>query len=304
LLEFSEFKPVSLDDRDLFLRQYRQYPQVHSDNTFANMVCWNHYANYRFADVDGAIVLASTIDGVASFRPPIGPKNPALLDDVIDLALREGGAAPLLVLDPVNEAWIREIYPNLTLYPDRDYFDYIYRTEDLADFAGKGYATVRRQVNHFRREYAYSVEAITRENIDEVWEFLVIWCEWRDCDSVPILAYEKEAILFAINNFFAIGLRGWIIRVGETIGAISVVDEVNADMAVVHFEKALPETYRDIYKVIMTETAAGLRERYRFINRECDMGVPGLRESKTRCHPACMVEVHYATRDDLEACRR
>jgi len=304
LLEFSEFKPVSLDDRDLFLRQYRQYPQVHSDNTFANMVCWNHYANYRFADVDGAIVLSSTIDGVASFRPPIGPKNPALLDDVIDLALREGGAAPLLVLDPVNEAWIREVYPNLTLYPDRDYFDYIYRTEDLADFAGKGYATVRRQVNHFRREYAYSVEAITRENIDEVWEFLVIWCEWRDCDSVPILAYEKEAILFAINNFFAIGLRGWIIRVGETIGAISVVDEVNADMAVVHFEKALPETYRDIYKVIMTETAAGLRGRYRFINRECDMGVPGLRESKTRCHPACMVEVHYATRDDLEACRR
>ena len=304
MLEFSEFKPVSLDDRDLFLRQYRQYPQVHSDNTFANMVCWNHYANYRFADVDGAIVLASTIDGVASFRPPIGPKNPALLDDVIDLALREGGAAPLLVLDPVNETWIREVYPNLTLYPDRDYFDYIYRTEDLADFAGKGYATVRRQVNHFRREYAYSVEAITRENIDEVWEFLVIWCEWRDCDSVPILAYEKEAILFAINNFFAIGLRGWIIRVGETIGAISVVDEVNADMAVVHFEKALPETYRDIYKVIMTETAAGLRGRYRFINRECDMGVPGLRESKTRCHPACMVEVHYATRDDLEACRR
>ena len=304
MLEFSEFKPVSLDDRDLFLRQYRQYPQVHSDNTFANMVCWNHYANYRFADVDGAIVLSSTIDGVASFRPPIGPKNPALLDDVIDLALREGGAAPLLVLDPVNETWIREVYPNLTLYPDRDYFDYIYRTEDLADFAGKGYATVRRQVNHFRREYAYSVEAITRENIDEVWEFLVIWCEWRDCDSVPILAYEKEAILFAINNFFAIGLRGWIIRVGETIGAISVVDEVNTDMAVVHFEKALPETYRDIYKVIMTETAAGLRGRYRFINRECDMGVPGLRESKTRCHPACMVEVHYATRDDLEACRR
>ena len=304
MLEFSEFKPVSLDDRDLFLRQYRQYPQVHSDNTFANMVCWNHYANYCFADVDGAIVLSSTIDGVTSFRPPIGPKNPALLDDVIDLALREGGAAPLLVLDPVNETWIREVYPNLTLYPDRDYFDYIYRTEDLADFAGKGYATVRRQVNHFRREYAYSVEAITRENIDEVWEFLVIWCEWRDCDSVPILAYEKEAILFAINNFFAIGLRGWIIRVGETIGAISVVDEVNADMAVVHFEKALPETYRDIYKVIMTETAAGLRGRYRFINRECDMGVPGLRESKTRCHPACMVEVHYATRDDLEACRR
>ena len=304
MLRSADFKHVSLDDRDLFSEHYRRYPQVHSDNTFANMVCWNHYANYRFAETDGSIILSSTIDGVTSFRPPIGPKDPDLIEDLIDLALREGDKSPLLILDPINETRIREIYPDLPLHPDRDFFDYIYRTGDLADLAGKGYATIRRQINHFRREYTYSVEAITRENIDEVWEFLVIWCEWRDCDSVPILAYEKDAILFAINNFFEIGLGGWIIRIGETIGAISIVGEVNMDMAVVHFEKAIPKTYRDIYKVIMTETAAGLRERCRYINRECDMGVPGLRESKTRYHPACMVKVHYATRKDLEVCCR
>lgn len=304
MLKFSDFKPVSLDDRDLFWRHYRQYPQVHSDNTFANMVCWNHYADYRFAEQDGSIVLASTINGIKSFRPPIGPKNPDLIGDVIDLAIREGGESPLLILDPANEEWVRELYPDLTLHADRDFFDYIYRTEDLAALAGKGYATIRRQIHRFRREYDYTVEEITQENIDEVWEFLVVWCEWRDCDSVPILVSEKEAILFAVNHFFDIGLEGWIVRIGGTIGAISVVGRVNADMAVVHFEKALPETYRDIYKVITTETAAGLRNRCRYINRECDMGVPGLRESKTRYHPAYMVEVHYATRGDLEACRR
>jgi Uncharacterized conserved protein len=107
-----------------------------------------------------------------------------------------------------------------------------------------------------------------------------------------------------VTHFFAIGLEGWIVRIGGTIGAISIVGRVNADMAVVHFEKALPETYPSIYKVITTETAAGLRDRYRYVNRECDMGVPGLRESKTRYHPAYMVEVHYANRDDLEACCR
>ncbi|MFA7072533.1 MAG: hypothetical protein WC138_08515, partial [Methanoculleus sp.] len=59
-----------------------------------------------------------------------------------------------------------------------------------------------------------------------------------------------------------------------------------------------------IYQIITTGTAAALLNRYRYINRECDMGVPGLRESKTRYRPAYMVEVHHATRDDLEACRR
>ncbi|HOI14052.1 MAG TPA: phosphatidylglycerol lysyltransferase domain-containing protein [Methanoculleus sp.] len=304
MLKLADFKPVSLDDRDLFSRHYRQYPQVHSDNTFANMVCWDHYADYRFAEVEGSIVLSSTIDGVTAFRMPIGPKNPALLDDVIDLALREGSDIPLRVLDPINEAWLREIYPDLPLHENREFFDYIYHTEDLAELAGKNYATIRRQVNRFGRDYAYTVEKITEENINEVWEFLVVWCEWRDCDSVPVLAAEKEAILFAVNNFFAIGLEGWIIRIGGTIGAISIVGPVNASMAVVHFEKALPETYRNIYKVITTETAAGLRDRYRYVNRECDMGVAGLRESKTRYHPAYMVEVYSATRDDLEACCR
>ena len=303
-MRFSDFKPVNLDDRDLFWGHYRQYPQVHSDNTFANMVCWNHYANYRFIEVDGSIVLSSTINDVTSFRMPIGPRNPDLIGDVIDLAAREGGDTPLWILDPANEAWIRELYPDLPLHASRDFFDYIYRTEDLADLAGKGYATIRRQINRFEREYAYTVEEITEENIDEVWEFLVIWCEWRDCDSESILASEKEAIFFAVNHFFAIGLEGRIVRIGGTIGAVSIVGRVNADMAVVHFEKALPETYSGIYKVITTETAAGLRKRYRYINRECDMGVSGLRESKTRYHPAYMVEVYHATRDDLEAhCR-
>ncbi len=303
MLRFADFKPVSLDDRELFGEHYRQYPQVHSDNTFANMVCWNHYADYRFRESEGSIVLSSTINGGTSFRPPIGPKNPDLIGDVIDLAAREGGDRPVLVLDPANEAWIRELYPDLPLHADRDFFDYIYRTEDLADLTGKGYATIRRQINRFGREYAYTVEEITEENINEVWEFLVVWCEWRDCDSVPILAAEKEAILFAINHFFDIGLEGWMVRIGGTIGAISVIGRVNADMAVVHFEKALPETYPGIYKVITTGTAAGLRKRYRYVNRECDMGVPGLRESKTRYRPAYMVEVHYATRDDLAVCR-
>ncbi|MDN7013076.1 DUF2156 domain-containing protein [Methanoculleus sp. FWC-SCC3] len=304
MLKLADFKPVSLDDRDLFSRHYRQFPQVHSDNTFANMVCWNHYADYRYVEVEDSIVLSSTIDGLTAFRMPIGPRNPDLLEDVIDLALREGGEIPLRVLDPANEEWLREAYPDLPLHENRDFFDYIYRTEDLAELAGKDYATIRRQVNRFGRDYAYTIEKITEENIDEVWEFLVVWCEWRDCDSEPILTHEKDAILFAVNNFFDIGLEGWIVRLSGTIGAISVVGQVNASMAVVHFEKALPETYRNIYKVITTETAAGLRDRYRFVNRECDMGVAGLRESKTRYHPAYMVEVHSATRRDLETCCR
>ena len=42
MLTQDDFKPVTLADREFFTRHYGQYPQTHSDNTFTNMVCWNH----------------------------------------------------------------------------------------------------------------------------------------------------------------------------------------------------------------------------------------------------------------------
>ncbi|MDN7023501.1 DUF2156 domain-containing protein [Methanoculleus sp. FWC-SCC1] len=301
MLSEKDFKPVTLEDRDIFCEHYARYPQVHSDNTFANMVCWNHYADYRYAVAGDAIMISSTIGGETTYRAPIGPKNRDLIEAVVELAARTGGERPLLTLDPDSTAWIREVYPALPLHPDRDFFDYIYKTDDLALLPGGEYLNIRRNLNKFRRAFSYRVEPITRENIDEVLEFLIVWCEWKDCDSVPILSYEREAVLFAMEHFFDLHLCGTIIRVGESIGAISVVGHLNERTAVVHFEKALPEAYRGIYRAINAETAAALTDRYLCLDRECDMGVPGLREAKMRYKPHHMVEVHYARKEDIQA---
>ena len=129
----SDFKPVALSDRDFFMRHYERFPQVHSDNTFTNMVCWNHYAHYRYAYVQDNIVLSSTIDGNTRYRPPIGPRHPELLADLMALAAQSGDDHSLVVVDPQSKEWISALYPQLNLYPERRYFDYVYRSADLAD---------------------------------------------------------------------------------------------------------------------------------------------------------------------------
>ncbi|MCK7470262.1 MAG: hypothetical protein MZU95_05235 [Desulfomicrobium escambiense] len=35
----------------------------------------------------------------------------------------------------------------------------------------------------------------------EIKEFLEQWCDWKDCDSDPVLASEKEAVSFALSHY-------------------------------------------------------------------------------------------------------
>jgi len=295
MLSQDDFKPVTLEDRDFFVRHYQKYPQTHSDNTFTNMVCWNHYAHYQYAFVNDNVILASTIDGITRFRPPIGPRDPDLLKSLIHLAFEISDNEPVVLIDPDTATWIKKICPDLTLVPDRDVFEYIYRTADLADLPGKPYLTIRHQVNKFRRNCLYAVEPVTPENREEVKRFLIEWCEWKGCEQDAVLAHEKEATFFGIDNFEKLGLSGLIIRVHSKVGAMSLFEPLNADTALVHFEKGMPEC-DGIYKEINTETAAILKKDFAFINRESDLGVPGLREAKLRYHPDHMVEVYSIKR--------
>jgi hypothetical protein len=299
MLNDADFRPVSIDDKEFFSAHYGRFPQAHSDNTFTNMVCWNHYAHYRFAFIEDNIVLSSTIGGLTRYRPPIGPRNPDLLVEVMGLAKKSSDESPLVILDGDTKEWICQMYPELTLYPQRNYFDYVYLASDLADLPGKKYATIRRQLNQFQKNCAHRVEAITKDNASEVMDFLEEWCEWKDCDSEPVLANEKEAVFFAISNFEKLSLSGLVIRVEGNIMAMALFEGQTGDTAVVHFEKALLDC-KGIYRSINAETAKFLVKDYRYVNRESDMGIEGLREAKTRYHPHHMVEVHLAKREDIE----
>lgn len=296
MLTPEDFRPVTLEDRAFFEKHYVLYPQTHSDNTFTNMVCWNHFANYQYAYQEKNIILASTIEGTTRFRPPIGPRNPALLRSLLRLASEVSDNEPIVLIDPDTAMWMRSVCPGINLVPDRNHFEYVYRTADLATLSGKNYLTIRRQVNKFRKNCMSAIEPMTSENREEVKRFLIQWCEWKGCEGDLVLAHEKDAVFFAVDHFDELPLEGLLIRVDSAIAAISLFEPLNADTALVHFEKGLPDC-EGIYKVINQEAAALLSRQFTYINRESDLGVAGLREAKMRYHPHHMVEVFSFKRD-------
>lgn len=296
-----DFKPVTLADRAFFERHFALYPQTHSDNTFTNMVCWNHFTQYSYAYINGNVILTCEIAGVTRYHPPIGPHDPELMKELIQLALETGDKdRTLILIDPDTAQWIKKIEPDLMesdllLVPDLHHFEYVYRALDLAKLPGKKYLKIRNQMNRFRKNYQHTIEPITPENLKEVMDFLIKWCESKKCRDNFVLAHEVEAIFYAIEHFSELSLQGLLIRVGSQVGAISLFERLNENTALIHFEKGLPE-YEGIYKAINAETAAFLAGEVEYINRESDLGISGLRKAKLRYRPHHMVEVYTLKR--------
>ena len=298
MLSINDFKPVTLEDKKIFDKHYKEYPPVHSDNVFTTIISWMVYSNYHYAILENNLIILTKINGQIRFRPPSGKRKKDVFDQVIKLAQKENSDYPFGVIDLETKKWLERNYQKLVFEEHRDYFDYVYLSSDLAELSGSNYSKIRNRLNKFKRNYNYTIEKISKENMAEIREFLKRWCLWKDCESDPILENERKAILYSMSRFFELGLSGNIIRIDGNIEAIAVYEGMNPDTAIVHYEKGSPD-YDGIYKAINAETAKTLQKDFMYINRESDMGLPGLRKAKQSYRPHHMVEVYHINKQNL-----
>ncbi|WP_230982638.1 DUF2156 domain-containing protein [Flavonifractor plautii] len=110
------------------------------------------------------------------------------------------------------------------------------------------------------------------------------------------LGDEGIALRTAMEHYEELGLEGGLIRVYGEVVAFTIGDRLSADTYDVHFEKAYGEL-QGAYAMINREFARWVRARHpeiRYLNREDDMGVEGLRKAKQSYYPDLMVEKHTA----------
>ena len=299
MISIDDFKPVSLEDKELFYKHYKKYPPVHSDYVFTTMISWMDYSNYHYTFFNNCLLLFTKIGDQIRFRPPMGPINKEIFSQVVNLAKKENSEYPIGVIDSSTKKWIEKNYSKIKFKEHRDFFDYIYLSEDLAELKGSSYKKIRNRLNKFKNHTEYSIENISQENIEEVKSFLKRWCLWKDCESDYLLASEKKAILFSMDHFFDLDLFGLAMKINDKIESIAVYEQMNPDTSIVHYEKGSPY-FDGIYKAINQETAKIIQKNSKYINREPDMGLPGLRKAKLSYRPHHMIEIYHIENKDLK----
>jgi len=299
MLSEDDFKPITIKDKPIFDKIYEKYPPSHSDYVFTTLVSWMDYANYHFTIYKNDILSYSDIDKQIRFRPPIGKYKKQVFDELLKITEKYDSDCPLGMIPEETKKWMEKTYPSLIFFPHNGYFDYVYLSSNLAELSGSKYSKIRNRLNKFKRSFSYSVEKIDDSNLKDIKKFLKRWCLWKDCESDKILKNEKKAIHYSMDHFFDLKLSGICMFVNGVIEAIAVYEKMNHDTAVVHYEKGSPD-YDGIYKAINQETAEILKKDFKYINRESDMGIPGLRKAKKSYRPDHMIKVYHIDKKSIK----
>jgi hypothetical protein len=168
--------------------------------------------------------------------------------------------------------------------PVRDHFDYVYPTADLTRLAGRHYQAKRNHLNSFQRSHRHAYEPLTPARLAACLELAQKWCEIKRCEDDLNLWQEWEAVKETLTYFQELGLTGGAIYVNGRLESFTVGEKLNADTAVIHLEKANPEI-RGLYAAINQAFLENAWQDTAWVNREQDLGEPGLRQAKLSYHP-------------------
>ncbi len=294
-----EFKPITLEERKKITSYTLLRAPRDCDFSFPNLCAWQFSNNSSYAEIDGFLVIRFRMeDDRLIYLLPIGEGNLVRVITLLEEnARKEGQPFRLQGVYPDLKNLLEKYFPTLFEYSVyRDFADYLYFRKDLAELKGKNYQPKRNHVNKFRKEYNYRYTPLTPDMLPQCLDFESKWCKDHDYMEHPGMKDERRALTFEIHHYEALQLSGGAIWVDDEMAAFTFGAPINTDTFDIHVEKANIRL-DGVYSMINKEFASRLPEQYVYINREEDLGVPGLRQSKLSYHPAILLEKCIATKN-------
>lgn len=294
--DFPDRRPLELDDKNFFDALLRKYPPAISELTFSNLFAWRNSYHFGVSRVfDCALVVASGEAGVYAYDPVGDPGKKR--EAILACFARDKGMRFERI--PQETAALFEGDGRFRIEEQRRHFDYLYRTRDLVVLRGRRFDGKRNFVRRFRDEHpSFVYRKITRDNIATCLAFQEEWCRDKDCLSVVGLRDEREAMREMLENFGPLGMTGGMIEIDGRVEAATLGEPLNPTTFVVHMEKANGR-FTGLYQAINQLFCVHEAQSYEYVNREQDLGLPGLRLAKESYHPCAMIKKYALSPKDV-----
>jgi len=293
-----KFQPVSLENKNLFDKFFRQRRYEGSEKTFTNLHMWQECYNVEWVLIENFLCVKGRLKNMNFVLPPFGLTDQgieAAVDQLIEYFKENNLPFLMRAVSPEKKELLEALYPQkFTFTEEPDVFDYVYLAEDLINLAGRKYHRKRNHIKRFEKEYpGYQYVPLTDELIEPCIINLKEWCIKKGCEDDEDLLCERDAVINAFEGFSQLDYIGGVILINNNIEAFTFGEALNEDTVLIHAEKANSDI-NGIYQVINQEFLKRNWSQMKYVNREEDLGIEGLRKSKLSYYPNKMIVKYKA----------
>lgn len=292
-----DFQTVTLSDRGRLDAILHDLPDPGCECTFANLYLWGPQ---KAAVEDGFVYILTKHAGADSYFLPAGQGDlRAAVKRLAQDAKKRGIPLSMYAVTDRTRALLEAAFPDtFCFYEVRSGFDYIYDIDRLAELKGKKLQAKRNHIHRFENACPEArVLTVDAGLLPRCREMVEKWyqkhAEQFCGDS---FSAEKRALARLFANWDALGFEGLAVEAGGELIALTMGNRIREDVFDVNFEKAFTDV-PGAYAFINRTFAAYLRDKYpdlKYLNREDDMGVEGLRKAKLSYYPDQLLKKYAA----------
>jgi len=292
MMEFSE---ICINDKALFDKYLRECEPQASEQTFTNFFMWREYYKFRYAVIGDLLCVVSADEKSDPFAfAPMGACNDENFAEAVSglrkyFKMQGWRLRFSRVTDKELPYFKKFVSSEKDIRIDRNNSDYVYLTKNLIELSGKKYDGKRNHIKRFKKQYEYEYVKLGPEHIDQCSRIMLEWCESKNCHCQQGEYCERHANMELLKNFGALDVKGALIKVNGKFEAFTVGEMLNRDTAVIHIEKA-NSAIHGIYAFINQQFCEHEWYNTRYINREQDLGIEGIRKAKLSYNPVRMVD--------------
>lgn len=283
-----DFHPLTIADRKAVQAVTLSAGRRNCNYTFANLLGWQFWFETEVSIQDDAVVLRFTLDGKRAYMVCTAGNLTMELVGALKDDCR--GELTILGLEDSQAQALVDQSNGLTaeVVQRRNQYDYIYRRSDLASLHGGLLKAKRNHVNHFLAEHpGFEYQPLQPTLFDECRRLTTIWQEEKDDTSETIEA-ERRVMETVFSHWDELDMFGGSIFADGRMMAFTYGAAVTADTLDVCVEKA-DRNIEGAFSIINQQFAEHLPEHFIYLNREEDMGLPGLRKAKLSYHPEILL---------------
>ena len=297
-----KLEPITAENAPRLRKYYENCTYRLCEYAVGTKLMWGNYLQPSFAEVGGCLVVYNRIEGEVMFDMPVPGEDgdvDAALTAIEEYCTKQGMRPVISVVPECQAARLCSRYSRVTLTNERVWKDYLYRTADMAAFAGRHYSGQRNHINKFRKLYPQArfveLTGADRERLEEFWQ--AYEAEFGKTSRKALRELENARRMFELID------TGWFctgaLEVDGRLVAISMAERCGNTL-VIHVEKAL-YSYPGAYPTLVQAFAGHFGEGCEWINREDDARDKGLRTSKMQYLPTELCsKMHFEVGSELD----